>query len=447
MKVTDRDDPKRDWSNASDWSPSKTVYAAEFTGDMVSWKLGGTDSWTNATFSWSAEGPETKTGPSGTGKNEWKIADGDDDTQHDWLDWKPGKYKIKCMVSFAGGTSSTVKWEQEVGWRTDEWIAVGQIVPTNEFSLSAAQKDQLRNAFYADAPLWIPIDLIRAALANNPVAQAAFEAALSAPSPELVAMGWGAFWAIAPRIGQISGVTNVQKYWVVQELLNRNSDINVNDVPQQTKDDQDRIFAQEEYRVYSRFQIKILVDENGDLKTVNLVSPPRVKPGKTKAVVGLKAGDLFHKFGYQLPPADINLARWNLEAELSPYSNGPQRLIPASDKKSVALFASARVGEEGRRVNWRLMGKDAPWIYVETIFRKQDQMPWWKAEPRTSIDVVFDQNEEKPFNNLNFFTRDYLDDNFPYILRKTLPMEGHVDEFLEIGSETWPGPATPPFTQ
>lgn len=127
MRITDRDDPKKKWTdNVVKTAP---VYSGKSTGDMVSWKLGGTDSWTNATFSWSAEGPETKTGPSGTGKNEWKIADGDEDTAKDWLDWKPGKYKIKCIKSFAGGSSSNTEFEQEVGVRTDDVVVVGWIDP------------------------------------------------------------------------------------------------------------------------------------------------------------------------------------------------------------------------------------------------------------------------------------------------------------------------------
>ena len=87
IKVTDRDDPKKKWAD----SVIKTgpVYSGKSTGDMVSWKISGPDSWANATYTWSAEGPETKFGPNGVGKNEWKIADGDEDAVKDWLDWKP----------------------------------------------------------------------------------------------------------------------------------------------------------------------------------------------------------------------------------------------------------------------------------------------------------------------------------------------------------------------
>jgi len=127
MKVVDRDDPKKKWGSETDHNQSKPVYAGESTGNMVSWKLGGTDTWSSTVFTWTAEGPggETKTGPTGAGKNEWKIADGDDDTANDWLKWKPGKWKIKVQIG-----SAQAEFEQEVGVRTEEYFVVGAIKGT-----------------------------------------------------------------------------------------------------------------------------------------------------------------------------------------------------------------------------------------------------------------------------------------------------------------------------
>lgn len=123
LKVVDRDDPKKKWADAKDW-PSKPIYAGASCGDMVSWKLAGTDGWSSTTFTWTAEGPggETITGPTGAGKNEWKIADGDDDTANDWLKWKPGKWKIKVQFG-----STQAEFEQEVGTRTEQYFVVGTI--------------------------------------------------------------------------------------------------------------------------------------------------------------------------------------------------------------------------------------------------------------------------------------------------------------------------------
>jgi len=124
MKVVDRDDPKQKWGSEEDHNQSKPIYAGESCGDMVSWKLGGTDTWSSTVFTWTAEGPggETKTGPTGAGKNEWKIADGDDDTANDWLKWKPGKWKIKVQIG-----SAQAEFEQEVGSRTEQYFTIGTI--------------------------------------------------------------------------------------------------------------------------------------------------------------------------------------------------------------------------------------------------------------------------------------------------------------------------------
>jgi hypothetical protein len=126
VKVVDRNDPTKKWADAKDHSSANPIYAGESNGDMVRWRLSGADNWTNITFSWSAEGPggETITGPTGAGKNEWTIHDGDDDTATDWLKWKPGKWKIKVQIG-----SAQAELEQEVGVRTTDVVAVGWINP------------------------------------------------------------------------------------------------------------------------------------------------------------------------------------------------------------------------------------------------------------------------------------------------------------------------------
>ncbi len=141
MKVVDRDDPTRKWGDEKDHNASKPIYAGESTGDMVSWKLAGTDNWTNVTFTWTAEGPgeETITGPSGPGKNEWTINDADDDTATDWLNWKPGEWTIKVQIG-----SSQAEFTQEVGVRTEEYFVVGTI-PVEPEDTTGVSVDTINN--------------------------------------------------------------------------------------------------------------------------------------------------------------------------------------------------------------------------------------------------------------------------------------------------------------
>ncbi len=141
MKVVDRDDPKKKWGSEKDHNASKPVYAGESCGDMVSWKLGGTDTWGSTVFTWTAEGPggETITGPTGAGKNEWTINDADQDTATNWLKWKPGKWKIKVQIG-----STQAEFEQEVGTRTEQYFAFGMI-PTEAENTSGVSADTIND--------------------------------------------------------------------------------------------------------------------------------------------------------------------------------------------------------------------------------------------------------------------------------------------------------------
>jgi alpha-tubulin suppressor-like RCC1 family protein len=128
-KFIDRDDPTKRWVSAIDLPLNQPIYAGQKCGDMISWRVGGLETWTGAVFSWTAEGPENRSGPSGAGKYEWKIADGDADTAKDWLDWKPGRYDIKCQVTLAGVTAPTLKAEQRIGVRATDALVIGWINP------------------------------------------------------------------------------------------------------------------------------------------------------------------------------------------------------------------------------------------------------------------------------------------------------------------------------
>jgi len=104
---------------------------------MVSFKLAGTDSWTSMNWTWTATGPngETINGPTGAGKTEWKIADGDQDTAVDWVKWKPGKWKIKVQI----GTITT-EFEQEIAIRTEQYFCFGTIPVESEPTAGVLQR-------------------------------------------------------------------------------------------------------------------------------------------------------------------------------------------------------------------------------------------------------------------------------------------------------------------
>lgn len=140
LRVTTRDDPTQTWANNVLQPGLVPVYGGQNNGDMVSWKLGGTDSWTSATFAWSVTDSNGNpvvdqngvaiTGPSGAGVNSWTIATwsaGGNDPANQWLTWKPGTYNITCTID---GTTSTT-FQQVVGQRTKDVVVIGWINESN----------------------------------------------------------------------------------------------------------------------------------------------------------------------------------------------------------------------------------------------------------------------------------------------------------------------------
>jgi hypothetical protein len=151
LRVDDRDDPTQTWSSNVLQPGLVPVYAGQVDGDMVSWKLGGTDSWTSATFTWTVtdsngnpvvdQNGVTITGPSGAGINEWRIATwsaGGNDPANQWLTWNPGTYNIKCTIN--GTTSAT--FQQVVGQRTKDVVVIAWINgPTVPLSATGVDLD------------------------------------------------------------------------------------------------------------------------------------------------------------------------------------------------------------------------------------------------------------------------------------------------------------------
>jgi hypothetical protein len=142
LRVATRDDPTQDWASNALQQGMVPVYAGQACGDMVSWKIADTDSWSNTTFTWSVTGTDgsavtdengaTITGPSGVGVNEWRIATwaaGGNDPHNQWLDWRPGIYNISCTISTSGGGTSKSTFQQEVGQRTKDVVVIGWINP------------------------------------------------------------------------------------------------------------------------------------------------------------------------------------------------------------------------------------------------------------------------------------------------------------------------------
>jgi hypothetical protein len=450
---TDRDDPLKPWQMRK--GLPLPVYSGTLNGDMVTWRLYGTDSWTDTTFAWSAEGPESISGPSGIGRSEWSIDDLDDDAAHDWVDWKPGTYSIKCEITPPGGASATVEFQQEIGWRTEEYAVIGQIVPTHAHDrdkpgdLGSAW--QFRRAVAYDFRALFVSDAEREAAALLPI-----------PTEKLSAL-WFTYWTFLRSRGQTpqgpftSGSTTAflfgqasrgtvlygHRYWMVQSLFNMAPDQPPVD-PGISFPKLKQIQNDGEYRIMHRYQTKFFLDDSANMRNQPITVGEHVAfHGKTKGGLGLEANEL-----YPGSPAFGPVTFPLMSSETDKVWNRHE----ANTSSKVSGYALARVGPKGRNANWRLVGKDAPFVFSEIIHEvKPDRSV--QTIHRTSLDITWGESSGQqgslPFNNLNIYKSAVRKDenglvgvNYTRINR--LRMEGSLEPFVNSASGQWPEPSIPP---
>jgi hypothetical protein len=460
VKAVDRDDLTRTWADATDRALSNLIYAGGSCGDMVSWKAVGLDAWPDATYTWTATGPNNHTinGPVGQGKSEWKIAEGGESGKG-WLDWKPGKYKVKCTInlpSISGVAIPPVEYDQEVGWRTEDYLVIGQIVETHTHDVDAPPVFSVENrpweisspvawfrrALAYDIAAWFPSLSIREAVCIAP-----------APITGFLIEAWFFNWGIlnghdvTPRgpftssyPSKFGNVEYRHRYWMLQHMLNLAPDkptvgeqITASDLP--TAQDAGQ------YRIMHRYQTKIMADEAGKITTTNPVGTHISAHGLTKVGVGIEANQLYPgspKVGpFTLPTFDSDTNEFNGNEPLS------------SDRTKTSGFSTARVGDKGCNVNWRLFGKDAPWIFSEIIFElKSDRSV--QATHRASVDITWKDGSvirgRNNFNNLNIYKAafDPQDKVLIYERKGLLEMEGQLESFVNSASGQWREPNISP---
>jgi hypothetical protein len=460
MQVANRDDPAQKWSDSKYFSSSEPIYAGESCGDMVSWKLGGTDSWDSTVFTWTAEGPsgETKTGPTGVGKNEWRIADGDADLANDWLKWKPGKWKIKVQIG-----SIQTEFEQQVGWRTESHLVIGQIIEThthdgdsppliavgnNPWEISSPVA-LFRRAVVYDIAAWLPSNSIRDAVTIAP-----------APITAFLSEAWFGYWGflkshdstpkgpfVSSHLFGFGTVEYKHRYWMTQHMLNLGPDQPLAP-PQIAESSLSQTQQEEQFRIMHRYQAKFTLDDFGKIKTRLLVGTHIADKGITKIGWGIEENQLWD--------GSPSLGPWQLlptESETNELLNGKESV--STDGIRISGFATGRIGEKGRNANWRLFGKDAPWIFSEIVFEvKSDRTV--ETTHRTSVDISWRDGSvvqgNKQFNNLNIYKgiqQRRQDGSFviTYQREGLLEMEGKLEPFINSASGQWPEPNISPLIQ
>ena len=123
--------------------------------------------------------------------------------------------------------------------------------------------------------------------------------------------------------------------------------------------------------------------------------------GVTKVGLALTANQL-----YPGSPAIGPFTLPLMESEDNEFNHTPKNEPVSTDKTKLSGYSTARIGPTGRNVNWRLFGKDAPWIFSEIVHEvKPDRIV--QTTHRTSVDVSWRDGSviqgEVPFNNLNIY--------------------------------------------
>jgi len=453
VKIVDRDDPTKTWADAVT-SDNKTVYAGKESGDMISWAINGFD---GGKFTWMATGPtgDIISGPIKSSKNEWKIANGDSDTANDWIKWKPGKYKIKCIVQPIDRASFEVEMDQEVGWRTETLLVIGQIVPTHAhdndepafFPQNGGTDLSSPSIAYRRAILYDLVEYI-------PLPPHLIEALAIAPLPITgkLTEGWFGYWALlkshdnTPRRpfsnshpSGFGAVTDRHRLWMTQHVFN----ISYDRPSVQAKFAEDEFIGIQQarqYRLLHRYQAKFEV-QSGLIKGESFIA---IKPigdqGTTKIYAGFEPGTI--------PFIDNPSYGITEEPFVNPLSNKEGKV--STDAKAISSYLSIRVGDDGRNANWRLFGKDVPWIFSEIIFEVTSEGSV-NTRLRTSTDIKWKDgvvtSGTNPFNNLNIYKRtiDTLTGQVNYERQgEVLGMDGHLESFLNSSSTAWPEPDLEP---
>lgn len=450
VEFVNRDDPTKKWSDSEDGAGMK-IYSGARGGDMIKWKVGtvnGELDWNSISIEWFAQGPQGQSVPGPGGSPEWMISNESDDSVNQWLTWDPGKWKLYMTV---GGAQTYI--EQQIGWRTDDYVVIGQIIPTNSLNGSKPQGTdawQFRRAMAYDMRPFFISDV-----------QCEAAAALPVP-PELYTHIWGAYWGLLhshgdtpqgpfsssstyyPIVGSVSvgTVTAQQRYWMVQTELNNAPDMpKVNE--QYRSSELDDLEKQKEYRIMQRDQVKfVLKDGKIDKKSIKRVGKYFCEQGVTKAGFSLAADELYPgspPFG----PITVPFATGETGKQWHQHKG--------SNDSQVSTYGLARIGSEGQNVNWRLFGRDVPWIYTE-IISELGSTGAVKGKHRTSVDMVWDEDNgvtdgQTPFNNLNIYRAetDTEDHTVYYKQQDVLEMEGHVPDFVDsVPIGQYPAPEIPP---
>ncbi|MGH8017772.1 MAG: hypothetical protein ACREIA_05680 [Opitutaceae bacterium] len=396
--VVNGDFPTGDWTSAAEEPLAKLIFAGDDTGDMVSWRVSPAP---NGTYVWSATGSENITGPSGSSASEWRIANGDANPA-DWIAWRPGTYTIKCEITPSSGSPFVLQYQQEVGWRTAQYLVVGQVRPIQDFAPSSGQLANLRAEILEDFddryPWYFPY---------LPGLQIMHE--LEGLSVENLVRVWFAVEASPPwtlRTVNWPSIGNTEKFWMLQLMLNGNPDtvdLADGDI---TDGDIKTLKSLESFRMFGAFQTKYTIGPDGLIDQYFELKAPLTKEanaGRTKISASSPFLDFINDIGLPIPNNGSQLL---IASEPSKFNDDLQ--VDRSGGR-ISFYNSVRVGREAQFPNFALFGRDVPYIFNEIIFGLDSTGRDRMNNIRLSVDKVWQQNGTTTgsvhFNEIRIYKR------------------------------------------
>jgi hypothetical protein len=435
-----RDDPFSRWSSNVPLAEAEPVYAGQNTGDLVAWRVENAPP--GASFKWSAVQTaglthQTIQGPEGVDVTSWSLLDAK-------LDWPPGTYELRCVITPPAAPAITLTSTQVVGWRTADYLVVGQIKPVNDYELSLARQLILKSA------------LVSSYLApKESFISAASKLLLLGLPLDINAKIWTGFQFA--NYGDVTGLktpahtplrpANIEdKYWMVQGLLNDFPDlVSLDNLV--AGEDLDNLLSERSYRMYIQGQLRYRLSTGGkiDVDSIKLLDGGwDVGPTKFQ-----QAPQKLRQFSVSARGVE-----WDLEgnseqsfitSETAPASG---RLVINSANDSVSYYVAGRVGLEGRVPNYALFQRDAPYIFANIITALGPDGRDSDSRINLSVDSSWKAGTvtgTSHFNDIRIYVRDYGDERRRFALAPGghLSIDDQLAAFLNSGSSTWPGPPPP----
>jgi len=422
---------------------------------MVEWKINGGSGWSSGTFTWTATDSNGNviTGPTGVGVDHWQISNGGNDPgSNTSLTWKPDTYTIKCTIAFSGGGTIPIPFTEKVGWRTEDYVVIGQIVNTSTFASSGP-------ATLTDSTLY------RAAITTDCLGTFTLGAGLSGGLSSLASTAlpdsafgfiefssWGVWpHALTPQgpLWYAGAVTEGDRYWMYENALNASVDTPTVTTPM-TPTQLSSTQTTGNYRIFHHYQTRFTLTPSGTLDTTSFhdIHNDGIT-GQTK---------------FNIPAGAFNPA-WNnpdiplftVAAQTNPIDSVPNQghTQTSSNGTKHSSYASGRVGSDGQNVNWHVMGQDVPWIFSEIICQVASNHTVTSSVKMSVNETWLDSGTLSGtinFNNLNIYKAVFTPANgqLNYIRQPNglLPMEGQLQSFiLSVPLGTWPTPPTTPSVQ